>query len=232
MNAIALALASVAALVVLDPGHGGDEPGAVGAGAVAEKDVVLAIARGVRERLTDRGIRVVMTRTDDSNPSLVERLEKAHRLDADAFLSLHLNSSPTRDRRGVETYVASVLAIEGETAHLVEREEPTEVTPRNTTASPVELLLADLDARAAHRESADLAAAIQDALARVDGLRPSRGLRQAPFYVLREARVPAVLVEIGYVTHPKQAEFLASTTGQREVAQRMTEGILRFLGAR
>lgn len=229
MTTSALLGLAVAATVVLDPGHGGEETGAIGPGRIVEKDVALAIAGAVRARLDERGVRVHLTRSTDTAISLGDRIARAHRLDADAFVSIHLNSSPVRGRRGVETYVASVDAIEDDdVAALVAREEASS-EPEAAVLAPLESILDDLDQQAAHRRSAALAAEIQDELAEVDELGPSRGLRQAPFFVLERARVPAVLVEVGYTTHPEQATYLATPAGRQAAGRAIAEGILQFL---
>jgi N-acetylmuramoyl-L-alanine amidase len=221
---------AVAATVVLDPGHGGEESGAIGVGGLVEKDVALGVAREARALLNARGVRVVLTRSTDATLSLGDRIARAHRVGAEAFVSIHLNSSPVRGRRGVETYVASVEAIEDEdVTALVAREEASSEAEAETLA-PLASLLDDLDQQAAHRRSATLAAEIQGELAEVDALGPSRGLRQAPFFVLERARVPAVLVEVGYATNPDQATHLATAAGQRAAARAIAEGILQFLG--
>jgi len=232
MKLIALALSAFSATIVLDPGHGGAERGAVGPGGAAEADVVLAIARRTRRELAERGVRAILTRTGDENPTLAERIGRAHRIEANAFVSIHLNSSKVSGRRGVETYVASVLGGGVDSDALVAREEAGRVVERETRGPPLRRILDDLDAQAAHRQSAALAASIQESLATVDGLAPNRGLRQAPFFVLEQAQVPAVLVEAGYVTHEEQSRFLASRAGRAAVADRLAEGILRYLGGR
>lgn len=229
MTAATLLGLAIAATVVLDPGHGGDEDGATGAAGVIEKEVALAVAREAAATLRDRGVRVVLTRSADVTISLSERLDRANRLEADAFVSIHLNSSPVPGRRGVETYVASVDAIEDEDVRaLVAREES--ALPREDAArAPLESVLEDLDRQAAHRRSAELADEIQSELSRVEPLGPSRGLRQAPFLVLERARVPAVLVEVGYVTNGEQARYLTTSAGRGASARALAEGILRFL---
>lgn len=229
MTSTSLWLAAVAATVVLDPGHGGREDGAEGRAGTLEKQVTLGIARAARDALVDAGIEVVLTRDDDRDVALEDRIALAHRLEAAAFLSIHLNSSPAQGRRGLETYVASVSEIEGDAADLVAREEPASTRRPRPFGRPIERILDDLNTQAAHQRSAVLAAALRSALRGEAELQPDRGVRQAPFHVLVAARVPAVLLECGYVTHEEQERFFATRDGQRRVGRRIAEGILAFL---
>jgi len=224
-----LATLVFAATVVLDPGHGGAEDGAAGPGGVLEKNLALAIALEARAALTEAGVTVRLTRSGDETVGLSDRVAMGR--DADAFVSIHLNASPARGRRGVETYVASVEAMESsDSAALVAREEPSAVGEGAPTGAPLTRLLDDLDQQAAHQQAAQLASDIQGALGDVEALRPSRGLRQAPFLILKRARVPAVLVEVGYVSHPEQARYLATPTGRQVAGRAVAAGVLRFLG--
>ncbi len=220
----------LAATVVLDPGHGGVEDGARTAAGAKEKNVALAISRRAAERLRERGVTVVLTRRSDVTTPLSDRLAVAHRTNAAAFVSIHLNASGSPGRRGVETYVASVLSSTREASALVSREEAGLDAPRPASADPLETIIDDLENQAAHRRSADLAAAIQAELGQLEPLGPSRGLRQAPFYLLQNARVPSVLVEAGYASHAEQGRYLSSATGQQQIGDRLAAGILRYLG--
>lgn len=215
------------AVVVLDPGHGGSEAGAERHG-LKEKDICLQVARVAARTLRARGHQVFLTRTADRDVSLDRRIQLAHARDADAFVSIHVNASPARSRRGTETYVASVLT-DPEAESLVAREEEGAPSARAPSETGAQAIVADLRRQAAHRASARLAAAVQSAVSRVRGMGPSRGLRQAPFWVLRAARVPAVLLEAGYLSHRRQAMWLGTAKGAAAVGKAVADGLERFL---
>ena len=221
-----------APLVVLDPGHGGPEAGTVSSAGAREKDLALDIAARVRARLERRGLRVRQTRLDDRALGLAARPAIANALGAEAFVSIHLNSAPDPDRRGWETYVLSPEPSDALTRRVLGREEGSAGAPAPTASETSELdfILADLEQTAAQAESARLAAAIQAEVAERAALAPSRGLRQAPFTVLSEATVPAVLVEVGYLSNEEQARFFATARGRSIAAAAIASGILRFLG--
>jgi len=231
VTAAALAAWAVAATVVLDPGHGGAESGARSASGLFEKDVTLAIARVARRELEAAGVTVVLTRTADVDLALNARIDRANRLGAAAFVSIHANSSPNRGRRGHETYVASIPEIEADAPSLVAREEANGMGSRPPPSTGLEALLDELDAQAAHRRSARLSVHVRAELAEVSGLEPNRGVRQATFHVLQAARVPAVLVECGYLTHREQATYLATAAAHEAIGAALARGILEFLGS-
>lgn len=217
--------------VVLDPGHGGEQSGTQSVSGLKEKDLVLSIAQKVRAQLIQAGIEVRLTRTDDRDIPLPARPEMAGRVFADAFVSIHLNHAPDPERRGWETYVLSAEASDAWSRKLLEREEgkrPPQLVPKNQ--GDLAFIFKDLTQTAAHAKSAKLAKIIQ---VLVDsggpGLKPSRGLRQAPFLVLTGVKVPAVLVEMGYLSNVKQAKYFSSEAGQQDAAQVLAQGILRFL---
>ena len=242
MGAIAWAVFAVALptiaearpLVVLDPGHGGNEPGArAPSGNILEKRVVLSIAFLTANELRDRGYRVVLTRESDEDLALGARVGMANRRGAAVFVSIHANSAPVPQRRGVESYILSAEASDARTAQLLKKEEGGHTHGRRrSTSGDLSAILGDLAHTQAHADAARLARRIQDSLGQVNGLKPSRGLRQAPFAVLKGARMPAVLVELGYLTNPEQARFLAKPSGQRKTAEHLAKGIVSFLRRR
>lgn len=225
--------ASAAPLVVLDPGHGGAASGTKSAAGHEEKVLALAIARVTRARLTRAGVEVRMSRADDRDVSRTARPKLANDLGAEAFVSIHLNHAPDPERRGWETYVLSAAASDALTRRLLAQEEGESFVRSLPISgeghSDLSFILGDLSRGVAHEKSAKLAKAIQDAVSGVSGLLPSRGLRQAPFTVLAGARVPAVLVEVGYLSNERQARFLAKPAGQRAAGRALAKGILAFL---
>lgn len=221
-------------IVVLDPGHGGVESGCKSTSGATEKAVVLAIARVARRRLEQGGVRVMMTRSSDRNVELARRAELANRRRARVFVSIHANYAPVSERRGAETYVLSAHASDEVAMALLHQEEASaeEEDAFGGGAGDLEFILEDLGRSRAHEDSARLAKQIQDRLARVGGLRPSRGLRQAPFKVLKKAEMAAVLVEVGYLSNAVQAAYLTSKAGQRRAGSAIAKGILDFLRRR
>ena len=228
-------------VVVLDPGHGGVHAGAVAKNGIEEKDVALRVAKLARKELARAGVKVILTRDKDVYIRLAARTAIANRNNADVFISIHANSSPTDTRRGCETYVLSARASEDVSVakiHLEnEDEEPVRFVNEDQFGGgghgggPVNTILADLKRGTSHRRSARLAKFVQEAMGSVGSLLPSRGLRQAPFKVLKGAKMPAALVEMGYLTHPVQARQLGSKKTQKEAAQALARGILGYLSA-
>ena len=227
-------------VVVLDPGHGGPDPGAVGY--VVEKEITLDIALRIKRILEQKGVRVVLTRDRDTDlappgeKDLWKRkiydLKKRARM-ADAkktlFVSIHVNSAP-RPAMGVETYFLG-RAIDPEAQRLAVWENGGgEVGERLTreTETLTDRILKDLLAQANLAFSEQLARTLQARL--VSAARsPDRGVHSAPLYVLRYARIPAVLVEVGFANHPAEGRRLASASHRQRLAEGIAEGILRFL---
>jgi N-acetylmuramoyl-L-alanine amidase len=216
--------------VVVDPGHGGDDPGARRGGLV-EKDVTLRIARALRPRLEAEGLRVVLTRDADRTRSLEERTALAEGVGGDLFLSLHVNAAPRRELHGIETYYLD----KSHERHSL-RVAATENGVAAAALDPLQRTLATLRASEASDHSAALAAAVQGELVR--GLRgrypgvADLGVKNGPFYVLFLASMPSVLVETGFLTNPQEARRLASAEYAELVAARIARGVLRYRDTR
>ncbi len=220
--------------VVIDPGHGGTDPGNPGRylpRGVKEKDVTLALGRNVRDALRRRGVEVVMTRTTDTLIALRERAPMC-RADCDLFVSIHVNSLPRRsgyDRvNGIETYfLGDALTEEARRVAAMEDE-----ALRYETGGPREgdigFIFRDLQTNEFLRESALLADLVQDSGARVHPGR-DRGVAQARFTVLATATRPAVLVETGFATNREDGRYLASSEGQRQLARAIADGVVEYL---
>ena len=182
---------------MLDPGHGGSNTGAASVmEGVFEKDLTLALANAVKQRLEARGIGVLLTRDGDEYVSLRERTRRANAAEADLFISLHANASPARSQRGFETYLLTPQALDVD-ARALRRHEG---RPRPGVAPDTAALLDDAERGLAHRASAALAAAMQAELG--ERRTGDRGVRQASMDVLYGAAMPAVLVEVGFIDHP------------------------------
>lgn len=226
-------------VVVLDPGHGGGKSGTRTPAGVPEKTIVLGVARHAKRYLEAKGVRVVMTRSGDAHVDLERRASLANKVGAHAFVSIHANYAPVPQRKGCETYVLSAEASDDESSALLHLEEGGEDEGHflneeafgggDSGSGDVAFILGDLARSVAHRESARLAKNIQDRMGAVRGLRPSRGLRQAPFKVLRRARMAAALAELGYLSNGRQSSYLASARGQAAAGRALGAGIHRYL---
>lgn len=211
-------------IVVLDPGHGGRDPGATGvSGEVREKDLTLALARDLRDLLVKRGrVRVAMTREDDRYLTLDERAAVARRLDAAMFVSLHMDSAPNPLARGATVYSLSDVASDAEAARLAAVEN--EGSGSDEGGGSVEAMLSDLAMRSQMSASADLAARLVNKSAGRFQLRPNPH-RFAAFHVLRRAGAPAVLFESGYLSNADDEALLRSSEQRSKIALALAQAI-------
>ena len=211
-------------LVVIDPGHGGDDQGARGPGGEEEKNITLAVARLTAQRLQAANVAARMTRDADETLPLVDRTSAANRLKADVFVSIHLNASQAKGARGAETYFMNADASDAQAAQAAERENA------SAGSDALQLILWDLAHVANLNASSQLARALQ---ARLNALHSiaDRGVKQAPFVVLTGATMPAALVEIGFLSNPGEAQRLLTSEFQNEVAAALAEGIIEYLRA-
>lgn len=218
--------------IVVDAGHGGHDPGAIGPRGVREKDVTLAMARRLRRRLERAGFQVVLTRNDDRTLDLPERTALANTARGDLFVSLHANAHPRRDRAGIETYFLNVTD-DRYAARLAARENGL-VEMAGGATPQVTRILSDLDATGSAGPSRRLAALVQRELVsriRTDvGEVRDLGVKSALFYVLLGARMPAVLVETAFVSNRQEERRLASPRYQEEVAAGVARAIAAFAG--
>lgn len=217
--------------IVLDPAHGGKDPGAVGLYGLMEKEVALDISHRLRRILRRAlpGNRIYLTRTADRYLSLPERTSFATEHDADMFVSIHANSARSRRLRGIETYFLSEASDKRALA-LAARENGTSVA----RMSDLQKILGDLGFRSKVAESRQLAQRVQSAmLARLRGsYRGARdlGVKRAPFYVLIGARMPSVLIEVGFISNPKEARWIQNPRYRQALAEGIAEGMMRFIG--
>jgi N-acetylmuramoyl-L-alanine amidase len=218
-------------IVVIDPGHGGRDPGAVSvSGAVAEKQLTLALARELRDRLVERGrVRVALTRDSDRYLSLEERAGVARGLGASLFLSLHMDSAPNPLARGASVYSLSDVASDAEAARFAAAENAGGITRADDGS--VRSMLSDLALRSLMSASADLASRlVRKSAARVE-MRPEPH-RFATFHVLRRAEAPAVLFEAGYVSNADDELLLRSPEHRAALVAGLAETIEADVAAR
>ncbi len=216
--------------IVIDPGHGGDDIGAGSGTGLVEKNLTLTIARRLATILERRGYPVRLTRSGDDSRALSDRTALANRLEARVFVSLHANASTAPSVRGAETYYMSLDRSASDAAAAATAEVENRVAQSNGSArSPIDLILWDLAQSDVLNQSARLALSVQQELNALLGLR-DRGVKQAPFVVLTGATMPAVLVEVGFLSNTDEAALLASPDHQQRLAEAIARGIEAFLG--
>lgn len=215
--------------IVLDPGHGGKEVGAVGANGLMEKDLTLAICRKLADALAAKtGARVVLTRDDDALVSLDQRTAIANQYKADLFLSVHLNAAVVKDAKGSETYYLSLEASDELARRAAETENASSsAASAADPASDLKLILWDLAQQAYIDESARFAVAIQEEMNAATGV-VNRGVKQAPFKVLVGATMPAALVEIGFISNAEEEARLQTAEFQTTVVDAITRAVQRY----
>ena len=208
-------------LVVIDAGHGGFDPGAIGSDGTREKDIVLAVARAVRDELLRGGrVRVALTRDEDRFLVLQERAQIARALKADLFISIHADSAPNTGATGATIYTLSEVASDATAARLAARENKADVINGinlSGQSADISSILIDL----AQRETMNASARFADLLKReAAGAVPFRGdyHRMAGFAVLKAPDTPAILLEVGYVTNPVDVARLVSPAGRAAIA--------------
>ena len=214
--------------IVLDPGHGGKDPGAIGVGGIAEKDIVLSVAKKLARKLkTELGVQVFLTRHDDHFVPLEERTAMANSEDADLFISLHVNASPNSETRGIETYYLDNTTDEA-ALRLAARENRT--SRRNI--SDLQFILSDMMQNMKLEDSITLAYRVQGAL--VGGMTKvmddvkDLGVKKALFHVLVGARMPSVLVEMFFISNRVEARAMSQDSYQDALVEGLYEGIQKF----
>ncbi len=222
-------LSAVIKKIVIDPGHGGKDSGAIGVNGLMEKDLVLDISLMLKEMIEkELGISAILTRDDDRYLSLEERTAIANIQNADIFISIHANSSPKRNTKGVETYFLS-LTKDPEAMRVAARENAISLKKLDD----LQLILNDLMFNSKIKESSTLASYIQKSIILNLNGRYSDvndlGVKQAPFYVLIGAKMPSVLVEVSFISNPIEGKRLESREYRRKIARGILEGIKNYI---
>ncbi len=217
--------------IVIDPGHGGHDTGALGPSGLQEKELTLDIARRVAAVLQEElGMRVILTRAKDQFIGLRERTTLANRERADLFLSIHVNAAPDGSATGTETYFLSNEATDGAARRAAEYENRllgTDGGAKGGSPDVLRSILWDLSQSDFQQESSRVAEALQNNLDRALR-RPSRGVKQAPFYVLGGAAMPAVLVEIGFISNPQEEQRLRDDGYRDRIARALVAGVAAY----
>jgi len=216
-------------LVVIDPGHGGKDPGAIGPRGTKEKDITLSIARKLAKKIRKRlKIRAILTRTGDYFVPLNKRTEMANSADADIFISIHANASLKPSSRGFEVYFLSEEASDLE-AQAVANMENSVVAMEDETKNMgrVSKILWSLTMNQFMNESSELCAFINRTVISACEL-IDRGVKQAGFYVMRGARMPAVLVEVAFISNKKEESLLNKDSFQEKVADSICDSVWKY----
>ena len=217
-------------VITVDAGHGGHDPGASGRLGLKEKTVVLDVARRLADLLKRDGFQVILTRGDDRFIPLYGRPAIANRAGADLFISVHANASRSRTADGFEAYYLSEATDDN--ARALEAAEngtlPEEVGNGRAVSSNSEAILWDLLYTEHRVESSELASQICRGMSASSLVSKSRGIKSARFAVLKGARMPAVLVEIGFITHPTEEARMRMPDYRQRIAEGIRKGVLAF----
>jgi N-acetylmuramoyl-L-alanine amidase len=216
--------------VVLDPGHGGNDSGAVGPGGLREKDVALSVALTLKGLLEKQGVKVIMTRSDDRFIPLLDRSAVANRSGADAFLSIHCNAARDRSAAGAETFALSTgISDTYRAGRAAARLRPSDLvdgaSDRVSSSTEKAILSAHLSEQ--RRQSLALASALQAEMIRTLD-ETDRGVKLRNFSVLRETYIPAALAEIGFISHWSTERRLRSADYRRKVAEALACGLTNY----
>lgn len=215
--------------VVVDAGHGGSDRGAV-LNKMAESEITLSVALKLKKRLqNDPRFKVSLTRDSDSNVSLEERSDKAHHVNGDVLLSIHVNSSPDPRARGAEFYFQNQLPPDEESMYLASRENEQTTSNNEKARAKTELNTIIDDLKNNHRiwASSKLAKALIDQWDLSKKAR-SHSIRQAPFHMVSYVNIPSNLVELGFLSQPDEAARLVRADHQENMAQKLYKGLIEY----
>jgi len=224
-----LVLAKPMPHIFIDPGHGGEDPGALSySRKIMEKDVVLGIAKELRKILESKGYRVSLSRENDVFIPLPQRTAMANKADTDFFVSIHANASRKRSAVGMETYFFD-LSSDKDVLKLAAMENGVSIDKLDT----LQFILTDMERTPIRNQSSMLASSIQNGLWGVinsHGVNTKNlGTKHGPFYVLKGARMPSVLVETAFITNPKEERLLSSDGYRKRLAEGISQGIEKYI---
>lgn len=217
--------------LVIDPGHGGYDPGAIGSNGLYEKDVVLDIALKLKEIFSENPLyEVFLTREADVYLPLEARTAIANQKNADLFISLHTNASPKRKAKGIETYLLN-WTDNDEANRVAARENKISLKKMKEMSKQMgELggILGDLERQMKRDESINLAHQIQNSMTTTLDNRENLGVKWAMFFVLLGARMPSVLVEVSFISNPEEEKLLSENSYRLQIAKAIADGINRY----
>ncbi len=218
-------------IIVIDPGHGGKDSGAIGYRNYYEKNLVLDVAQNVKNMLVSRGYKVYMTRDDDTFIELKERTAMANRKDADLFISIHANAVPSSSADkacGIETYFLSPSRSSRAT-RVAAMENSTDISDMSAYGKSTFLkFTTNLTRIASNKLAIDVQKGILGNLRKYHKDVEDAGVREGPFWVLVGAQMPAILVEVGFITNPQESQMLADKTYEQNMAYGIANGVDRY----
>lgn len=222
-------------VIVIDAGHGGKDPGAIGQKGLREKKVVLSVALKLRDYLNNRlkNVKIVMTRNNDTFIPLTKRAKIANQYikkdNTGLFISIHANASMNKKSKGTETFVLSPVASDDE-ARAVAAMENGMIETKKRKVEPITKILTGMISYENIRESIQLAKLIEEGY-RTHLKAPARKkpVKKALFYVLEGTLMPAVLTEIGFITNKKEEKLLRSSAYQKKIAESIGKGMIKFI---
>jgi len=216
--------------ICIDPGHGGEDFGAIGRSKLKEKDVTLKIALRLKKQIESKtGLRVILTRDKDSEVSLNTRASIANNQLAQMFVSIHANSSFRKSAYGSETFFVSLQATDPESLELAQKENQNQEDPGEVIQNDeLKMILWNMAQTEHIRESSKLAEFIQNELNDLLGTR-NRGVKQAPFRVLMRTAMPAVLIETVFISNPSEEKKLQDNEFLDKIASAIYSGISKFI---
>ena len=231
-SAAALAGLDRLIIVALDPGHGGEDPGAIGPGGLREKDVVLRIALQLRDHLNaQRGVRAMLTRDGDYFVPLGERVRKAIRVQADLFVSIHADAFMRPEARGASVFALSTTGATSTAARwMADRENAADLVGGVNVAvreADVMRAMLDMGTTAQIRDSLRAGHEVLDRLGRVGRLHKPR-VEQAGFAVLKAPTIPSILVETAFISNPDEEALLRDAAWQARLVDALADGIRRY----
>lgn len=216
-------------LIAIDPGHGGEDPGAVGGMGTKEKDIVLAIGRRLRNLINAQpNMRAYMTRDADFFVPLHVRVQKARRVKADLFISIHADAFTNKSARGTSVFALSRGGASSASARWLAKKENAAdliggIDIGNHDRHTASVLL-DMSTTAQIKDSLDIGHRVLNSLAQVNGIQ-SRRVEQAGFAVLRAPDIPSILVETAFISNPQEERFLRNTNNQQQIASAILSGV-------
>lgn len=219
-------------IVAIDPGHGGDDPGAIGYRRLQEADITLAVGKRLKAEIDQiPGMSAFLTRTGDYFIPLRKRIDRARKVQADLMISIHCNASRKRDVTGTEVYFLSLTGATDEASRsLAEAENAADLVgglPPETGNDLLSILF-DLRQNDTIRKSSEIAEFLLDAIGE-DSRLTTRGVKQAGFVVLKAPEIPSVLVEAAFISNPRESAMLKDRQFQAKFAENLALGVQRYL---
>jgi N-acetylmuramoyl-L-alanine amidase len=214
--------------IVIDPGHGGVDDGAV-RGKIREAEIALKISNELASQLREKAYSVVLTRQSDKGVALKSRTQIAENEKADLFISIHANASEDERAKGVEFYFQNQLPADEEAAFLANKENQALAADshQDIGGSDVAQILADLQRNYKLQSSFDFSRMLAETWS-IEGSHRHQMIRQAPFYVISQTTMPSVLVEVGFVSHKTESKLLISNAHQKQIAAQIAKAIEQF----